>query len=255
MIRVVLRPQVNGLRWVLSIGALLLLAGCGKGHETDCLKSTGSITTERRDLPAFAQVFAYDNVDVQLVQDADTYAEVQTGKNLQQDIELTSSGNQLIIHNTSRCNWVRRYDTPRVVTLHTPRVHDVFLRGQGNLSTVGNFRADTLFFHLVGAGDATLNVTSQYMNMDMYELGNVTLLGSVTELLSVVGGSGSLDASGLQNRRSYFRFDRFSDGDARLFPTDALGGTHAGTGTLYYQGQPAYTDIQVTGPGKVVQLK
>ena len=236
----------------MRAAALLLLAGCGKGHETDCLKSTGRVTTERRALPAFTQVYAYDNVDVQLVQDTARYADVRTGQHLQEDIELTSSGNQLIIRNTSRCNWVRRYDTPRVVTLHTPYVRDLFLRGQGNLSTVGNFRADTLFFHLLGAGDATLDVTTQYMNMDMYELGDVTLRGRITDLLAVVGGSGSLDAASLQNRLTYVRLDRFSDGNARFAPTEELRGTHAGTGTLYYYGQPPSVNIEVTGPGKLI---
>ena len=252
MIRRAFRPQVSGLRRVLRAGALLLLAGCGQGHETDCLKSTGRITTERRALPAFTQVYAYDNVDVQLVQDTARYAEVRAGQHLQEDIELTSSGNQLIIRNTSRCNWVRRYDTPRVVTLHTPRVRDLFLRGQGNLRTVGNFRADTLFFHLLGAGDATLDVTTQYMNMDMYELGDVALRGSITELLTVVGGSGSLDAGALQNYRTYVRLTRFSNGNARFHPTESLRGTHAGTGTLSYGGHPTSIDVEVTGTGKVI---
>ena len=252
MIRCAFRPQVRGRRWVLRAVALLLLAGCGQGHETDCLKSTGRVITERRPLPAFSQVYTYDNVDVQLVQDTATYAEVRAGKNLQEDIELTTSGPQLIIRNTSRCNWVRRYDTPRVVTLHTPRVRDLFLRGQGNLSTVGNFRADTLFFHLLGAGDATLDFTTQYLNMDMYELGDVALLGRVTELLTVVGGSGSLDASALQNRRTYVELTRFSNGNARLHPTESLRGTHAGTGTLFYGGHPATIDVAVTGSGKVI---
>ena len=251
MIRRAFRLQGKGLRWVLRAAALLLLAGCGQGHETDCLKSTGRVVTERRALPAFTQVYAYDNVDVQLVQDTATYAEVRTGKNLQEDIELTSSGSQLVIHNTSRCNWVRRYDTPRIVTLHTPYVRDLFLRGQGNLSTAGNFRADTLFFHLLGAGDATLDVTTQYMNMDMYELGDVTLRGRITDLLSVVGGSGSLDAASLQNRRTYVRLDRFSNGDARFAPTEELRGTHAGAGTLYYHGQPTRVNVEVTGPGEL----
>lgn len=252
MIRVALRLQVSGLRWVLGVGALLLLASCGKGHETDCLKSTGSTVTERRPLTAFTQLYAYDNVDVRLVQDTALYAEVETGKHLQEDLTLESSGQQLIIHNTSRCNWVRRYDTPRIVTVHTPSLQDLFLYGQGNVSTVGNFQVEKLFFHLLGAGDATLDITSEYMNMDMYELGNVTLRGNITELNTTVGGSGTLDAAALQTRRTFFRLTRDSNGDAHLRATDFLGGTHAGTGTLYYSAPPTATDIQVTGKGKTI---
>nr|WP_262905387.1 head GIN domain-containing protein [Hymenobacter nitidus] len=198
---------------------------------------------------------AYDNVDVTLVQDAQTYAEVRAGENLQEDIELRVENGQLSIHNTSRCNWVRTYNTPRQVTLHVPSLRDLFLRGQGNVRTAGVFRADSLFCHLVGAGDYDLDINSKYLNLDMFELGNINLRGSAEVFTLVVGGNGSLQAGGLQTRQCYFKFNHDSNGNAYVRATDFLGGTNAGTGTLYYQGSPAQTDIKVTGKGQVVQQK
>lgn len=231
--------------------AALLLVGCGQDHETDCLKSTGKVTTERRELEPFHVLTAYDNVDVTLVQDDETYAEVRTGRNLQEDIELSSSNGRLTIRNTSRCNWVRRYDVPRQVTLHLPRLTDVFLRGQGNIRTAGNFRADTLFCHLVGAGDYDLDITSHYLNQDMYELGNVTLRGRADDCHLTVGGSGSLRAQGLQTQQCYLDLTRDSDGNAHVTFADFLAGTHAGTGTVHYQGNPAKVNLRITDTGQV----
>ena len=168
-----LRPQVSGAGRVWGtadahqgrrgLGRCWLgLSACGPGHGTDCLKSTGSIITERREVAAgLVTVTAYDNVDLRLVQDTQTYAEVRAGENLIGDIEFTRKGNSLEIANTSRCNWARSYDTPRVVTLHLPRITNVFLRGQGNGSTVGQFVQDTIFFHLIGAGDYDINVKAK----------------------------------------------------------------------------------------------
>ncbi|MCB2407775.1 head GIN domain-containing protein [Hymenobacter lucidus] len=257
MFRSTIWLQVKRTSRVFSVGAALvasaaLFAGCGDGHEMDCLKSTGKVVTERRDLEAFQVILAYDNVDVTLVQDAETYAEVRAGKNLQEDIELRVENGALVIHNTSRCNWVRTYDTPREVTIHLPRLHDVFLRGQGNIRTAGSFRADTLFCHLVGAGNFDLDISSEYVNLDMYELGDIALRGRADEFTMVVGGSGTLRASGLQTKRCYFRFNHDSNGDAYVTATDFLGGTNAGAGTLFYQGKPSQTDINVTGKGKVL---
>ncbi|WP_165370411.1 head GIN domain-containing protein [Hymenobacter persicinus] len=236
-----------------TLGAVLLLAACGKDHETDCLKSTGKVTTERRELAPFRILTANDNVDVTLVQDAETYAEVRTGKNLQEDIELTVSNGQLVIKNTSRCNWMRRYDTPREVTLHLPRLLDVRLHGQGNVRTAGNFRADTLFCHLVGAGDFDLDISSHYLNLDMYELGDVSIRGRADDAKLLVGGSGTLRAQGLQTRQCSLRLTKDSDGDAFVSFAEALFGSHAGTGTVHYQGNPAQVSLQVTDKGKVLQ--
>ena len=255
-----LRPQVSGPGWfggrrwlagaVLGAAVATGLTACGPGHGTDCLKSTGSVVAQRREVaPGLVTVTTYDNLDLRLVQDAQTYAEVRAGENLQDDIKFTRNGSSLEIANTSTCNWARSYDTPREVTLHLPHITNVFLRGQGNVSTVGQFVQDTVFFHLVGAGDYDLNVQARQLYVDLYELGDITLRGSAQELNFTLGGSGRLFAQDLVARRCYFTMNRDSDGDAHVRATDIVGGTVAGTGTLYYSGPPAATDIKVTGRG------
>ena len=255
-----LRPQVSGLggfdilRAPVRLGfGLVLTIGlttCGPSHGTDCLKSTGPIITQRREVaPGLVTVTAYDNVDLRLVQDPQTYAEVRAGENLIGDIELTRKGDALEIANTSRCNWARSYDTPREVTLHLPRITNLFLRGQGNVSTVGPFVQDQAFCHLVGAGDFDLNFQARYLNIDQYELGDFHLRGTTEELNFTVGGSGRLFAQGLALKRCYFKMTRDSDGDAHVRPTDVLDGLVAGTGTLYYVGNPPVLGVRITGTG------
>jgi len=236
---------------MLAGSLLLLLTACGDGHETDCLKSAGRITTERRELPAFQQLYIHDNVEVVLVQDSVTYAEVRTGKNLQEDIELTTSGNQLIIHNTSRCNWVRRYDIPREITLHTPFVLDLLQYDQSTLRIPAPFRADRLFYHFLGAGDGDLNLDVQYLNMDMYELGDVTLRGTVAgDAVTLVGGSGTLRATTLAVQNLSLQTTRSSTGDAHVHSTVKMAIYHAGAGTVFYRAPTPY--VEVTGKGKAV---
>ncbi|MDB5233388.1 MAG: hypothetical protein JWR44_381 [Hymenobacter sp.] len=255
-----LRPQVSGTGWFgiwqglgrAGVG-LALAAGlttCGPGHGTDCLKSTGTVITQRREVaPGLVTVRAFDNVDVRIVQDAQTFAEVRAGENLISDIELVRKGTTLEISNTSTCNWARSYDTPREVTLHLPRITNVYLQGQGNVSTVTQFQQDSLFFHLIGAGDFNLDLKAKLLIVDQYELGDMTLRGSADEMNFTLGGSGRLFASGLALKVCYFKMTRDSDGDAHVRATDVLDGTVAGNGTLYYGGSPAILGIRITGRG------
>ncbi|MBJ6109898.1 DUF2807 domain-containing protein [Hymenobacter sp. BT523] len=236
------------VRSAVAVGLAVGLSTCNSGP--DCLKSTGTIVTQQRAVDAgLATVTVFDNVDLRLVQDAKTYAEVRAGENLISEIVLTRKGNSLEINNTSTCNWTRSYDSPREVTLHLPRITNVFMRGQGNGSTVGEFVQDTVFFHLIGAGDYDLTVRAKQLFLDQYELGDITVRGTTTEMNFTLGGSGRLFAQGLTARRCYFTMTRDSDGDARVRATDAIGGTVAGNGTLYYSGAPTFTDIRVTGRG------
>ncbi|WP_426060021.1 GIN domain-containing protein [Hymenobacter sp. B1770] len=254
-----LPPQVSGAGWFgvlrglsrAAAGVALATGLSTCGPDASCLKSTGTIITERREVaPGLTTIYTFDNVDVRLVQDPQTYAEVRAGKNLIADIELTRKGNSLEISNSSSCNWLRSYDTPREVTLHLPNITDIFLRGHGNISTVGQFAQDTIFFHLIGAGNYDLHVKARQLYIDQYEVGDVTVRGQAIELNFLVGGGGRLFAQGIAAQRCYFTMTRHSDGNAYVRASDIVGGLLAGTGTLYYGGPPASTDITITGKGK-----
>jgi hypothetical protein len=249
------RRQVSGAGWEKGLAAVALavaLAACGPGHGTDCLKSTGAIVTQRRALPANLEtVTGLNNVDIKLAQGPDAYAEVRAGENLIDNVEFRVTGNRLDIANTSTCNWARSYDIPFEVTLHLPRVTSVFLKGQGNISTAGRFVQDTIFFHLIGAGDYHLDLQTRQLYLSMYELGDFNVQGVTEELNFTLGGNGRLFASGLQARRCYFTMNRDSNGNARVRATEGVGGTVAGTGTFYYAGRPPVTDFRITGRGRV----
>jgi hypothetical protein len=245
---------VGGLqRSILLLAGAFGLSTCGPGHDADCLKSNGTVTTQRRTIDRRVRsVVVYDNVDLIIVPDTATYAEVTAGKNVIDELTLTYSNPQtLLLNNTSTCNFVRSYNTPREVRLHTPRLTNLEQRGYGTISTASHWAQDTLFVHLIGAGDVKLDLTSTYLLTDMYELGDMTLSGTAEEFHPVVGGTGFLFAGGLQARFCYCQTDRGSLGDAHVRATQALGGTLAGKGTFYYAGNPGLIDVK--GSGKLVK--
>jgi hypothetical protein len=252
-----IRLQSTG--WLgLRRGALLLagaasLAECSDGHRLDCLKSTGSIATQRRTVDRRTRsVEVYGNVDLIIVPDTATYAEVRAGEHVADGITLTSEGpKNLVIKNTNTCNWTRSYDTPFEVRLHIPHLTNIRQEGYGLVSTASRWTQDTLFVHLLGAGDVKLDLNSKYLWADMYELGDMTLSGTTNVFIPTLGGSGFLFADGLTAKSCYFQTTRTSLGDTHLRASDILGGPHAGKGTLYYAGNPA--SVSITGGGKVVK--
>ena len=252
-----IRLQSNALarlrRGVLLLAGTIGLGACGAGHETDCLKSNGAVTTQRRAVDRRVRiVLVHDNVDLIIVPDTATYAEVRAGEHVIDGLTLTSQGpNTLLINNTNSCNWTRSYDSPFEVRLHVPHLSDVRQLGYGTLSTASRWTQDTLIVHLLGAGDVKLDLVSKYLYTDMYELGDMTLSGTVEEFHPLVGGSGFLFAGGLAAKACYFRTTRTSLGDAHVRATQNLGGLHEGKGTFYYAGNPNF--ISVTGGGKLAR--
>jgi hypothetical protein len=246
-------PQSNALAGLHGLAALLAgglaLAACSADHDTDCLKSNGSVITERRAVDRrLTTVVVYNNVDLTIVPDTATYAEVRAGENVIQDIEFsTPSGpSKLIIKNTSRCNWVRSYDTPREVRLHVARPHrsfDIEQYGYG-LITKGQWAQDTLFLRLWSTGDFNMNVRSTYLYLDSYDAGDITLHGTAEDFHPNFGSNGFLFASDLDTRYCYFYTYHEWIGDMHVRAHQNLGGTLAGTGRLFYTGNPSLVFAQ-----------
>ena len=250
-------PQSNalaGLRWLAPVAAGLALAACGAGHDADCLKSNGPVTTQRRALTrGLTDIVLYDNVDVTIVPDTATYAEVRAGKNVIDDITFEYQGpKRLLIRSTSRCNWVRSYDTPREVRLHLPYLKDIEQHGYGLVTTDGLLRQDTLFVHSSSTGGINLEVSSVYLFIDIYDAGDMTLRGTAEDFHPNLGSNGFLFASGLSTRYCYFRTYPTWVGDAHVRVSQNIGGTLDGTGTFYYTGSPTLIVAQGKNPGHLV---
>jgi len=251
--------QSNALAGLRPAAALLAgglaLASCGAGHDTDCLKSNGSVTTQRRALTrGLTDVVLYDNVDVTIVPDTATYAEVRAGENVLDDITFEYQGpKRLLIRNTSRCNWVRSYSTPREVRLHLPYLRNVEQRGYGLVTTDGPFQQDTLFVHSSGTGDINLNVNCVYLFIDIYDAGDMTLQGTAQDFHPNLGSNGFLFASALYTRYCYFHTYPSWIGDAHVRVNQNIGGVLDGTGTFYYAGNPTLIDPQGKNPSHLVK--
>ncbi|WP_170865211.1 GIN domain-containing protein [Hymenobacter psychrotolerans] len=209
---------------------------------------------ERRELPAFQDITVNDNVSVTLVQDTETYAEVRTGANLQPDLKLDVRGNRLYITNESRCNWSRSYDVVHEVVLHLPGFTDMDHLGQGTIRTRGQFRADTAYIHMTGTGDYDLDLRSNYLWLDQYELGDYRLRGTTDQLLLTGGGLGRFFATDMRARACYLSLSLYADNDIYVNASQYLQGSHAGGATIYYSGNPTFAGVQITGKGKFVKL-
>jgi hypothetical protein len=202
------------------------------------------------------KVDVYNNVDLVIVPDTATYAEVRAGENVIQDIEFSapSSPQQLVIRNTSRCNWVRSYDTPREVRLHVAMSHrrfEVQQYGYGLISNEGQWAQDTLALRLWSTGDFNLNLRSTYLSADSYDAGDITLHGTTEEFHPNCGSNGFVFASDLDARYCYFFTYREWIGDMHVHSHQNLGGTLNGKGRLFYSGNPSIVALQGPDVGNI----
>lgn len=253
--------QSNALAGLRGLAALLAgglaLAACAADHDADCLKGNGPVVTEHRAVDRrLRTVTVYDNVDLVIVPDTATFAEVRAGEHMQRYLEFsTPSGpQQLVIRNTSRCNWVRSYDTPREVRLHVANPHRRFYLNQygyGRITTDKQWAQDTLYLLLASTGDFNLNVRANYLLADSYDAGDITLRGTAEEFHPNGFNNGFLFASDLDARYCYFAAFREWRGDMHVRCRQNLGGTLGGHGRLFYSGNPSYLEVKGSNVGNI----
>jgi len=235
----------------ISFIALLLFTKCGKENSFDCLKSTGKIITEKRNLPYFNSIFIEDNIDVYIVQDTFRNVKIEAGKNIISNIKTEVTEKTLFIKNTNTCNWVRSYKKKIKVFVTTNDLIKITHDGEG-LITSNDTLTDTLFLHITGAGDIKLNINAKLIWLDMYVLGNVELSGVTDRLNASVNSFGHL----LTEDLICDECDILStgEGDAYIHCEKSLKATIKHIGNIYFYGNPVVESI-ITGDGRIVNVK
>lgn len=120
---------------------MLFFSQCKKENMGDCLKSTGTVVTESRDLANFNRIEVFDNINVFIHFGEAPQAEIEAGSNLLKLIETSIEGETLYIRNNNKCNWVRSFEVPINVHLTCTSLSEIVARGVGDIETVDTIEA------------------------------------------------------------------------------------------------------------------
>lgn len=181
----------------------ILFSSCKKENRCDCIKRTGPIITEIRNVPAFDRIFTEQDVDVFITEDVVSEVKVEAGENIAPLVETIVEDGILIIRNKNRCNWTRSYKKPLNVYIKTPGLKYIHSNGSGTIKSLNTITVDSFDIQIEGAGDIDLTVNNNKVISHIYGIGNLTLHGNVNEHLCSIGGSSFLYASELNSGYTY----------------------------------------------------
>lgn len=231
----------------------ILFSSCKKENMCDCIKRTGKIITEVREVPAFDRIFTEQDVDVFITEDTYSEVKVEAGENIAPLIETVVENGQLIIRNKNRCNWARSYKKPINVYIKTPGLNYIHSNGSGNIKSLNTITVDSFDVRTEGAGNIELTVNNNKVISHIYGIGDLILHGNTYEHACSIGGSSFLYASELNTGYTYlhsytlglcyiktsglliYRIDDMGDVYCTGNPTSVQQVANEGTGKLYLQ--------------------
>jgi hypothetical protein len=216
---------------------------------TSCRKmiegTSGQMTTEYRQAPAFNKIHLQGNIDVFLSQDTSFSIRVEAGENLIDYIETNVVDGEMIIHeaNNNLAN-----TKPIKVYINTDSIENIVLEGSGNFDG-DNILADNLNVLLSGSGHININTFATEVNFNVTGSGDAYILGTSNILNLLIQGSGDVNSKFLQTQNANVTIN--GSGDAIVNVSDTLSAVVNGSGDIDYYGNPTTVSTAVNGSGNI----
>lgn len=238
----------------ILVGIVILLFSCKKENACDCLKSTGEIITEKRNLECFNHIILNDKINLYVHPNSDTnIVEIKAGENLTHMIKTEVSDSTVFISNDNKCNWVRSFKNAIDIHLYAKEIKIIDLEGSGSI-----FFMDTLYsdYFQIDIRNASGSV-NLLLNCREVFLGNhsgvadFTAAGDVKTAFLPHTSNAPVDCKSLQCIQIYGR--NHSKCNTHVNVKRLLSMDIEYLGNIYYYGSPNTIHTKNTGQGKLIK--
>jgi hypothetical protein len=226
------------ITYIIGTAAYVLaFGGCKKENLCDCLKSTGSIVTEKRSVGVFDKLEVRKNVHVTLYQDSVSYVEVEAGSHLVDLVRTDVNDGVLVITNDNTCNWVRSYKIDIRVSVHLLSLSRIDHFGSEEITCGNRLAIDFLDVYEKNSADIHLDVEARHLFVrQMVGGGDIYLTGTAQFNYNFGGSFGYIYAGGLSS--DTVLVDQRGTGDVHVSPKSWMKVNIEDRGNVYYTGSP-----------------
>ncbi|MGB0789733.1 MAG: head GIN domain-containing protein [Marinirhabdus sp.] len=238
---------------------LLTLFGCNSEEGLNCFQAAGTTVREEFAVADFTKVTVYERTQLVIKQGPVQKVEIETGKNLLNDIEVTVTGDRLEIRNTNGCNLVREYGlttayitVPNVTEIRNSTGLDVRSDGVLNFPNLLLLSEDIEIedqFHI--DGDFYLNLNTENLEIIASGLSKFYLGGTVNAATFVIdSGDARIEAAGL----TVNHLEVFHRGTNEMIvnPQNSIKGKITGLGNVIAKNRPETVQVETPYRGRLI---
>ncbi|UCC39032.1 MAG: DUF2807 domain-containing protein [Candidatus Aminicenantes bacterium] len=125
------------------------------------------------------------------------------------------------------------------------------IAGSGTIVGELPFETNELTLKIAGSGQIRMDVVAQNVFSEIAGSGDIFLVGNTGFHRNKIAGSGNLNASGFVTAKYEIRIA--GSGDCYIHVRDMLDVVIAGSGNIYYRGNPAVINCTIIGSGKLIK--
>lgn len=218
-------------------GVVLIAAACSEYSihtDSDRVRGSGAITTERRDVSGFDRIVLMGEGTVTVSEASEASLLIETDENLLTYIDAHVAGATLTI------STLRGVDIDPTNGVHyhitAPQLTGIELRGVGTFDLPA-WDADQFDVVLAGVGDINIDeLLGNELDVDLSGVGSISVSGSVGSQTVTMRGVGDYDAGDLRSDRASVTSG--GAGQVTLWVTESLEVDGIGVGNVSYYGDP-----------------
>jgi hypothetical protein len=217
--------------------------------DDDTTYGSGVIVEEIRDVGSFHSVETRGSCDFYFVKGATQELRVITDDNiLPLILTWIRHDGTLIIESKDS------YSTSAGVKVYATmtEIRRFTITGSGSINSESPFSPHELNLVIAGSGNMNLNVRAHKIWSSIVGSGNIHFEGRSEYHNLTIAGSGNIDA--LDLRVSSYDIQIPGSGECRVHVEDILNVIIAGSGIVYYRGNPSVINTTIIGSGDVIRL-
>lgn len=232
---------------------LLALASCKKGHETDCFKGTGDITTVSYPLSeSFNRVEANGRIRINFIQDSLNTIDITCGAKLLDGVFFEVRNSTLFLDDHTRCHWVRNLHHVPVITIHYTTLNYLKSDNFGDNRFLTPHKGDTMLIeYWTGSGVTYYSGYTEEAYFKVNAGSGAFVTSGSSKLLYVYHSGGSLcNFSEFHAPNTYV--NNRSNNDVLVFSDSLLHCDIARSGNVLYKGNPVQIIRTGLGTGQIL---
>lgn len=234
----------------LSILFLFFSTACKKDNKSDCFKGTGEIITETREISGFDSIYVQNNINVVITIDTIWEIKVEAGENMLPKIITKVDNGKLSLSNINQCNFVRSFKNSIIVFIKLPSIKGIETDGDGYIKSTNIIKVDKLDIKTNNTGDLDLLLNAGNVSTYIHGSSDVILTGTTAFHNVSIRGTGFAKCSELVTQETMLYSN--TTGNAYVNVIKDLNATIAGSGNVYYSGNPKEIKSKIIGSGQLL---
>jgi hypothetical protein len=252
--------KVKGLlEKVLIILFAISFLSCSSESAPDCFQKAGDIIREEIPVADFTKITVFENVGLVLKQGPETKVEIETGKNLRNEVEVSVSDGRLLLRDTNDCNYVREYGLTKIYVT-APNINEI--RSSTGLKIESDGVLSYPVLKLVSEsfnnpesettdGEFDLELDTDNLVILVNGIAYFKLRGSTDDFeITIAAGDSRIEAQNLISDN--VSLDHRGSNDIIVNPQQNLSGVIRGTGNVISVTNPDVVAIEEIYKGKLI---